>query len=120
MVKADNARRIATPDERKIASKLRYVRERTKLWKQTETRLKEIVETWGKDLTLTTSSGDEVISCTESKPVTRYDYAKFFADHPDARAKLEADYKVVGDTRTVITTEWIEPEDPLMPEVPTV
>lgn len=115
MAKKDNQKRIATDAERLLAHNITLSRQYAKGWKETDEKysgtMKGSVEI---NTTLVTEDGKEVCAVTEGNPPSAtYDVDKFFDDHPDAKKKLEAEYrKPQRDPTVSLTCKWIEPGAP--------
>lgn len=119
MPKAKNTKQIATFAQRQYAAAIASARTRKKEWATYEASAKEaLVDSLdGKvDITLVTTTDDEVLSITESDPKTdSVDWPAFQAAHPELNEEFKKFYKP-ATTSVTILTKWVEQP----PQIPTV
>lgn len=111
MGKKDNEKRIATPELRRLFSKITAARLHKGEWDEYEKQRKEelLGEADTVDVTYVTEAGAEVGSITESAPSVAIDWKRFREDHPELEAEIRK-YQKPAETSTRILTKWVEPE----------
>ena len=121
-------RRIATPEQRIMASNITQARKGKSGWESYEKDMKVgITESLAGavDVVLVTEQGDEVLAIVESEPTQAIDWVLYRKDHPELEQDPEFRRKYLkpATTKTTFYTKWVEqapaPEESLLPATET-